>query len=418
MVDCRSDFPIFDTHPDLIYLDSAATTQKPRPVIAAVSQWYAKECAPVHRGMYTLAEAATAGYEAARRTVADFIHAKSEKEIVFTKNTTEAINLVAGSIDAWLSSGKTISIAGERIDPWKEGDSILLSLAEHHSNILPWRQLAAKHKLNLEYVRLTETGELDRGDLASKVSQRTRLVALSLCSNVLGSVTSMDEVTPLLSRQGSRPWVVLDAAQAIPHFPVDVIQLQADFLAFSAHKMYGPSGCGVLFARLPFLEAIPPYQRGGNMISQVTMSDESWAPPPHKFEAGTPNCEGVIGLQAAISYLESLGGMEEIARHTAEIATYLRLKLSQLPSLTVLGQPNPRSGIVSFTCEGVHPHDLASLLSQEGVAIRAGHHCTGPLHQWLRIPASNRASLGVYSTIADIDRFAEALTQVIPIATR
>jgi cysteine desulfurase/selenocysteine lyase len=228
----------------------------------------------------------------------------------------------------------------------------------------------------------------------------------------------MDEVTPLLSRQGSRPWVVLDAAQAIPHFPVDVIQLQADFLAFSAHKMYGPSGCGVLFARLPFLEAIPPYQRGGNMISQVTMSDESWAPPPHKFEAGTPNCEGVIGLQAAISYLESLGGMEEIARHTAEIATYLRLKLSQLPSLTVLGQPNPRSGIVSFTCEGVHPHDLASLLSQEGVAIRAGHHCTGPLHQWLRIPASNRASLGVYSTIADIDRFAEALTQVIPIATR
>lgn len=395
MTDYRSHFPIFSANPDLVYLDSAATAQKPSAVIEAVDSFYRTSYATIHRGLYPLSLEASAQYEATRETVASFLGGTAQ-EIVFTSGATESLNLLAHSLP----------------QTWEAGDEIILSLAEHHANLVPWQEAARRHGLHLIFLPLTETGEIDLQTLPALLSERTKAVALTHCSNVLGSITPIARVKKILDQQGSQALLIVDASQSIPHFPVNVQELGADFLVFSSHKLYGPSGVGVLWGREELLAQLPPYQTGGDMVQTVTTNGATWNPAPSLLEAGTPNIEGAIGLKAAVEFLQEIG-MGQVGEHTKFLAQQALTGLKEITQVTIIGSPDPRSGIISFVVKGIHPHDIAELLGAQQICIRAGHHCAAPLHQHLEISASNRMSIGLYTTAQDIERFLAALKTII-----
>ncbi|OAI42066.1 cysteine desulfurase [bacterium SCGC AG-212-C10] len=394
----RADFPILreqiNGHP-LVYLDSAATTQKPRQVIEALVRYYETTNANIHRGIHTLAVRATEEYEGVRAKVARFIGAGEPESVVFTRNTTESINLVA---HAW---------GGGNIH---EGDEIVLSLMEHHSNIVPWQLLARRTGARLRFAPITPEGTLDLDGLRALVGAKTKLVAVTHVSNVLGAINPVAEIARIAHTAGAL--VLVDGAQSAPHQPVDVAALGCDFFAFSAHKMLGPTGVGVLWARPELLAAMDPFLGGGDMISVVRQDASTWADLPHKFEAGTPNIADVIAFGAAIDYLEALG-MDAIRDHERAITAYALDALDRLPDITTFGprELDVRGGVVSFTMESIHPHDVSAVLDAYGVAIRAGHHCAQLLMRELNVPATNRASFYIYTTKAEIDALVAALNE-------
>ena len=392
----RHDFPALSQRmhgKPLVYLDSAATSQKPRQVIAAVTRHYEKDNANVHRAIYELGERATEAYESARRKVAGFINANNWRSIVFTKGATEGINLVAY---AW---------GRHNLRP---GDEILITEMEHHSNIIPWQLLARDTGATLRYIPIADDYTLDLENLPQYITGRTRIVAVVHKSNVFGTVNPVIDIVQQAREVGAL--VLVDGAQSVPHFPVDVQALGADFLAFSGHKMLGPTGVGVLYAKTDLLETMEPFLGGGEMISMVNMQGATWNQIPWKFEAGTPNIAQAVGLGAAIDYLNNLG-MDRIARYGDQLTLYARQVLSRIPSLTIYGHAPTSSSALPFNVEGVHPHDLAQLLDQEGIAVRAGHHCAQPLMRRLGVAATTRASFYFYNTPDEIDCLAEGIEQ-------
>jgi cysteine desulfurase/selenocysteine lyase len=389
-LDVVADFPAIPA--GWHYLDSAVSAQKPRMVIDAIERGYAQDYAAVHRGVYQRSADMTLAYEAARKRVAEFINGKPE-EIVFVRGATEAINLVAHS---W---------AGEQL---KAGDRILLSTLEHHSNIVPWQLVAERIGVEIDVVPLTEDGRIDLDAMAAMITPAHKLVALGHVSNVLGSVLDAKRATEIAHSVGAK--ILLDGCQAVPRMPVDVAEIGCDFYVFSGHKLYGPTGIGVLWGRYDLLDAMPPYQGGGSMIDRVTFAKTTYAPAPGRFEAGTPHIVGVIGLHAAIEYVESVG-LERIHAHETALVAAARERLSRINSVRLFG-PEDSAGIVSFVVEGVHPHDVATILDESRVAIRAGHHCAQPLMEALGVPATARASFGVYSSMADVEALGEAVERV------
>ena len=394
-----NDFPILsrEVHPGvpLVYLDSAATSQKPASVIAAMDEYYRRTNANIHRGIHVLAEEATAKYEDARQKVARFINAHSEREIIFTRNTTEAINLVAYT---WARANL------------KSGDLVILTEMEHHSNLVPWQILAAERGIRLEFIPVTDEGLLDLDAYRQLLMQDPRLVSFMHMSNVLGTINPAREIVRMAHAAGAV--ALVDGAQSVPHFAVDVQDLDADFLAFSGHKMLGPTGIGVLYGKEALLNAMPPFLGGGDMIKKVMLRSFSANSLPHKFEAGTPAIAEGIGLGAAVDYLARIG-MERIAAYEHELTAYALERLSEVSGLTVIGpRAELRGGVAAFTLADIHPHDVSQLLDREGLAVRAGHHCAMPLHQRFNLPATTRASLYLYNTRADIDRLAGALERV------
>lgn len=392
----RDDFPILQTemngHP-LAYLDSAATTQKPVQVLDAMDRYYRTQNANVHRGAYTLAAAATEAYEAARSKVASFINAADPAEVVFTRGTTTGINAVA------------IGWGLYRLGP---GDRILLTMLEHHANVVPW-QLVARHTgAELVYLPLTEDYRIDTSALDGLLDERVAVIGFSGMSNVLGSIGPVAEMVEAARSVGAI--TVLDAAQMVPHMPVDVQSMGIDFVSFGAHKMLGPTGIGALWAPMERLEQLEPAEGGGEMIREVGLHESTWAEIPHRFEAGTPPIAEAIGFGAAVDYLSAVG-MAAVRDHEMEITSYALDRLSEIPDLEVYGPAAvaDRGGAVSFTLADVHPHDVATILDQDGIAVRAGHHCTRPLHRLLDTPATARASFYVYSTGEEVDRLVEAL---------
>ncbi len=393
----RDDFPLLaratlDARP-LVYLDSAATSQKPTIVIAALDNYYRHRNANVHRGVYHLSEAATEQYEAARQLVATFINAPSPREIIFVRNTTEAINLVA---QTWGRS--TIG----------EGDLIVLSTMEHHSNIVPWQMLAAERGAQLAYVPLTDDHHLDMAAFAVLMQREPKLVAVTHVSNALGTINDVAAMAHQARAAGAT--VLVDAAQSVPHLAIDVQALGVDFLAFSGHKMLGPMAAGVLYGKRALLEEMPPFLVGGSMIRKVGLTESTWAEVPAKFEAGTPAVGDAIGLGVAINYLTKLG-MDRVLAHEQAIVAYALERLTEIPGITIYGPKNPahRGGVVSFSLDDIHPHDVASILDEQNVAVRAGHHCAQPLMDCLGEVATTRASFYVYNTNADVDRLVDAL---------
>jgi len=399
----RTDFPILCrlVHDQpLVFLDSAASSQKPVAVLEAMEAAYRDCYANVHRGVYSLSEEATARYEAARDKVASFIHATSREEVVFTRNTTEAINLVAYT---W---GRA---------HLGRGDRILLTEMEHHSNIVPWQLLAQETGAGLVYLPVTDDGLLQMERL-DDLLDGVKLVAFTMMSNVLGTITPARQIVEKAQAAGAV--VLVDGAQGVPHLPVDVQELGCDFLAFSAHKMCGPTGIGVLYGRRELLEAMPPFLGGGDMIRRVELYRSTWNDLPWKFEAGTPAIVEGIGLGAAVDYLQGLG-MDAVAAHEREMVAYAMERLGALEGLRIVGPPaDRRGGVISFTFRGIHPHDLAHLLDLEGVAVRAGHHCAQPLHKRLGLSATARASFYIYNTAGDADRLAEALEKAAAVMGR
>ncbi len=394
----RADFPAVEREihsgVSLVYLDSAATAMKPLPVIQAVQEYDSEYSASVHRGLHTLSERATQAYESARERIARFVGAADPACIVFTRGTTESINLVA---ESW---------GGTFLGP---GDEVLLTLLEHHSNLVPWQMLARKRGLTLKFVDVTDDGRLDLESFDRQFSDRVRLVAITATSNVLGTIPPLDQIAARVRDCGAK--LLVDAAQGVVHRPIDVTAPSVDFLTFSAHKLYGPTGLGVLYARREHLEAMPPMLGGGNMVLRVDLEGADWNEIPWKFEAGTPPIAQAIGLGAAIDYLGRFD-RSALSAHEEALTHYAWRILSELEGVRLLG-PDPhnvgRAGILSFLVEGIHPHDLAQLLDRDGVAIRAGHHCAMPLHHRLGLPASARASLALYNNAADIDRLAVAI---------
>ena len=382
----KADFPglVTDSGEVWHYLDTAASAQKPQAVVDAMANALGRDYATVHRGVYGRSAQMTLGYEAARRRVAQFIGAQTEDEIVFVRGATEAINLVAAT---W---GMT------RIG---EGDRIVLSQLEHHSNIVPWQMLAERTGAEIEVCPLTADGRIDLGALEAMLTPRTKMVALAHVSNVLGSVLEARQAADLAHSVGAK--ILLDGCQAAPRMALDMAALDCDFYAFSGHKLYGPTGIGVLWAREELLETMPPYQGGGAMIDKVAFDGTTYAPPPQRFEAGTPMITEAIALHAAIDYVDALGP-DRLFQHEARLARQLRDELRKLNAVTLFG-PDESAGIVSFALDGVHPHDLGTILDEENVAIRAGHHCAQPLMEHLGVPATARASFGLYSDESDID---------------
>lgn len=401
----RADFPILsrEVHgKPLVFLDSAASSQKPQAVLDAMRRFAATSYANIHRGAYTLSEEATRGYERARKTIARFINARSAREVVFTRNATEAINLVART---WVDANL------------KPGDVILATEMEHHSNIVPWQLAAARTGAKVLYVPVTDDGELDIAAFDLLLEERKpRLVAVTQMSNVLGTLPPVAEIVTKAHAVGAL--VLVDGAQSVPHLNVDVRALDCDFLAFSGHKMLGPSGVGILWGRAEILEAMPPFMGGGDMIREVTLDGSTWNDLPWKFEAGTPAIVQAIGLGAAVEYLNALG-MDRVHAHERALTTYAMERLAVIPGLTIYGPPaERRGGVVSFTLGDIHAHDLATLLDSEGVAVRAGHHCAQPLMERDHIPATARASVYVYTMRAEIDALASALERAMTIFAR
>jgi cysteine desulfurase/selenocysteine lyase len=387
----RREFPILgrEIHAKpMAFLDSAASSQKPARVIAKLDDYYRRYNANVHRGVYTLSEEATLAYEEARETIAAFIGAKQAQELIFTRNTTEAINLVAY---AW---------GGAHI---KAGDHILLSMMEHHSNIVPWQMLAQRTGAVLDYLPLDQEGRLQLDQLDSLLTEQTKLVAITHQSNVLGTINPIGELAKRAHGVGAK--ILVDGAQSVPHMPINVQELGIDFLAFSGHKMCGPTGIGALWGRRELLQAMPPFLGGGSMIEIVELDSSTYAEIPARFEAGTPAIGEAIALAEAVRFLSELG-MEAVHKHEQQLTAYLLERLSEVAGLRIYGPRdlNERGGAVAFTLDDVHPHDVAAILDGEGVAVRAGHHCAQPLHRLLDIPASVRASVYVYNTPADIDQ--------------
>lgn len=395
----RADFPILsrEVRPGktLIYLDSTATSQKPIQVIEAMDRFYRMSNANIHRGIHTTAEEATAAYEAARQKVANFINATPVESVIFTRNTTESINLVA---QTW---GRV------NLNP---GDVILLTEMEHHSNLVPWQMLAAEKNLRLEFVPVTPSGQMDLDAYRSLLMLHPRLVGFTHMSNVLGTINPAAEMIRLAHQAGAL--VLLDAAQSVPHIPVDVQALDADFFVFSAHKMCGPTGIGVLQGRIELLDSMPPFLGGGDMIKKVKLRSFIPNELPHKFEAGTPAIAEAVGLGAAVDYLSQIG-MSAVAHHEHELIAYALERLEEVPGVRVFGpSAEHKGGVASFTFHGVHPHDVAQILDSEGVAVRAGHHCAMPLHEKFNLPATTRASFYLYNTVSEVDRMIEALYRV------
>ncbi len=393
----RRDFPILaqEVRPGvkLVYLDSTATSQKPRQVIEAVDHYYREQNANVHRGIYQLSEAATDAYEEARKKIRAFINAASWREIVFTRNTTESINLVA---QTW---GRV------NLGP---DDAVLISEMEHHSNIVPWQLLAQEKGFDLLVVPVRDDGLLDMDTFDRFLQEHpVKLVAITHMSNVLGTINPIERI--IRDAHSAGALVLVDGAQSVPHLPVDVQALDADFLAFSGHKMLGPTGVGVLYGRRSLLEAMPPFLGGGDMIRRVRFGGSEWNELPYKFEAGTPGIAQAVGLGAAVDYLSAVG-MDRIHAYEQEIAAYALERLAEVPGLTVYGPDASRKGAVAaFTMDGMHPHDIAQLLDAEGVAVRAGHHCAMPLHERFGLVATTRASFYLYNTMQEVDALIEAL---------
>jgi cysteine desulfurase/selenocysteine lyase len=378
----------------LVYLDNAATTQKPRVVIDRVTRFYVEENANVHRGVHGLGERATAVFEEARATIGRFVNARRAEEIVLVRGTTEAINLVAGTYGR--------SRVGH-------GDEVVISTMEHHSNIVPWQILCEQQGARLRIIPITDAGELDLDAYATLLTDRTRIVSVVHVSNVLGTVTPVREIVRIAHQRGIP--VLVDGAQAVAHGAVDVQALGCHFYAFSGHKMFGPTGVGVLYGTSALLESMPPYQSGGDMIRSVSFEQTQYDVPPHRFEAGTPDIAGAVGLAAAIDYLAGIG-FERIVRFEQDLLEYATAALSRLPGVRVIGTAASKAGVLSFVLEGVHPHDVGTILDREGVAIRTGHHCCQPLMDRLGLPATSRASLALYNTRDDIDALVAALQKV------
>ena len=392
----RADFPILSQqihgYP-LAYLDNGASSQKPHVVIDAVEQFYRHDYANVHRGIHTLSEHATAAYEQARRTVQRFINARSHQEIIFVRGTTEAINLVAQSY------------ARPRLQP---GDEILITTMEHHSNIVPWQLVCEQTGAQLKVVPINEQGELDVKALEALLNERTRLLAVTHISNVLGTINPIKQITTIAHQAGVP--VLVDGAQAAPHTVIDVQAHDCDFYAFSGHKMYGPTGIGILYGKEELLDQMPPYQGGGDMILSVSFEKTTYNQLPYKFEAGTPHIAGAVGLGVAVDYLNAVG-LDRIANYERELLNYGHEQLSAVEGIRIIGTAKEKASIISFTLEGVHPHDIATVLDQQGIAVRAGHHCAMPLMQHFGLPATTRASFALYNTREEIDRLAEGLNQ-------
>ena len=394
----RADFPALhqSVHgKPLVYLDSAATSQKPQAVIAAVLNFYRADNANVHRGVHALSERATAAYEGARVKVQHFLGAGKAKEIIFVKGTTDGINLVAHSF------------VRPRL---KEGDEILITAMEHHSNIVPWQLLCEEKGANLKVAPINGAGELSVGELEALLGPRTRLLALSHVSNALGTINPVRRIVELAHRRGVP--VLIDGAQAAPHLPIDVQAIDCDFYTFSAHKAFGPTGIGALYGKEKWLEQMPPYQGGGDMILSVTFEKTIFNALPYKFEAGTPNIEGAIGLGAAIEYVEGLGPPEPRVAFERELLAYGTRVLSQIPGLRLIGTAADKAGVLSFTLDDVHPHDVGTILDGEGIAVRTGHHCAQPLMQRYGVDATVRASLAFYNTREELDRLGRAVEKV------
>ena len=390
----RKDFPILDqivNDEPLVYLDNAATTQKPKAVLEAVNRYYREDNANVHRGVHTLAERATASYEAARETVRRFINASSTKEVLFTRGTTTGLNWIGRFAEEIL----------------EEGDEVLISIMEHHSNIIPWQEACRKTGAKLVYAYLKD-GDLDLEDFREKLTDRTKFVSITHASNVLGVINPIQEIAQLAHEKGAI--MVVDGAQSVPHMKIDVQKLDADFFVFSGHKMAGPTGIGVLYGKEHYLNQMSPVEFGGEMIDFVYEQSATWKELPWKFEAGTPNMAGAIGLAAAIDYLEAIG-MDAIEHHEQDLIAYVFPKLQAIEGLKIYGSQDlaKRSGVISFNLGDLHPHDLATALDYEGVAVRAGHHCAQPLIQYLEVPATARASFYLYNTKEDCDKLVEAL---------
>ena len=389
----KRDFPVFANNPGLVFLDSAASSQKPRAVTRAMTRYYEHDHANVHRGAYALSTRATEAYETARRQMARFLGAETD-EIVFVRNATEALNLVA---HAW------------GLGHLREGDEILVTEMEHHANLVPWQLVAARTGARLKAVPLTDEGRLDLDAFETLLSERTRVFAVTQMSNVLGTVNPVAELAAAARERGAL--VVVDGAQAAPHLPVRVRELNADFYALSGHKMLGPTGAGVLWGRREVLRDLPPFLGGGSMIEEVTLERSTYAPPPQRFEAGTPAIAEAIGLGAAAEYLMRLG-MENVWAHDRALLGYALERLAEVPDLRLYGPEGPdRGGVIAFNLGSLHPHDLATALDERGVAVRTGHHCAQPLHRRLGVPATARASFYVYNTTADADRLVEALLE-------
>jgi cysteine desulfurase / selenocysteine lyase len=397
----REDFPILHRRIGenrLVYLDNGASSQKPEAVIQVLDDYYRRYNANVHRGVHTLSEEATAAFEQARIKVARFINAPSDKQIIFTRGTTEGINLVAQS---W---GRA------NLGP---GDEVVITEMEHHSNIVPWQIMRDQLGFTLRYIPMTEDGLLDLSDLETLINSKTRMVSFIHVSNVLGTVNPVATLVEAARRVGAK--VLLDGAQSVPHMPVDVQALDVDFLVFSSHKMCGPTGVGVLYGKRELLEAMPPWMGGGDMIREVKMEASKWNTVPYKFEAGTPAIAEVIGLGAAVDYLSQVG-MEWIQQHEQDLVAYAYEQLSRVEGLKILGPPPAhRSGLVAFTLGDIHPHDLSAVLDRDGVAVRAGHHCAQPVHDHFGLAASTRASFYLYNTHDDVDRLAAGLERAITI---
>jgi cysteine desulfurase/selenocysteine lyase len=394
----RKDFPVLQTSmrgKPLVYLDTANTAQKPRQVIDAISDFYSFHYSNIHRAVYELSEVATRLHDEARDKVRRLLGAAESREIVFTRNATEAINLVAASYGR--------SHVGV-------GDEVLITTMEHHANIVPWQQLCLEKGAQLRVAPIDDRGELLLDDFEKLLSPRTKIVGVVEVSNALGSVNPVREIIRLAHANGTP--VLVDGAQAVPRFPVDVAELGCDFYVFSGHKLYGPSGVGALYGRAELLEAMPPYQTGGDMILSVSFAKTVFNEIPHKFEAGTPDLAGAVGLGAAIDYVTDLG-LDRIARHEEALLAYGSQLLSEIPEVRMIGTARRRSGVLSFVVDGVHPHDVGTILDQEGIAVRAGHHCAQPVMERFGLPATVRASLGLYSDRSDLERLSDGLRKVV-----
>ena len=395
----RKDFPILQRETRdgvrVVYLDSTATSQKPQQVIDAMNNYYQRSNANIHRGVHTLAEEATSLYEGAREKIAKFINAKSSRDIIYTRNTTESITLVAYS---WARANL------------KSGDLVILTEMEHHSNLVPWHMLQAEKNIELDFIPVTENGLLDLDIYKSLLDRAPKLVSFTHMSNVLGTINPVQEMIQMAHQVGAI--VLIDGAQSVPHLTVDVQKLDADFYAFSAHKMCGPTGIGILYGKSALLESMPPFLGGGDMIKEVKLKSFRANTLPHKFEAGTPAIAEAVGFGAAVDYLSSIG-MENIAAHEHQITEYALERLEEIPGLKLFGpSADKKGGVAAFTLDGIHPHDVAQILDKDGIAVRAGHHCAQPLHEKFGIPATSRASFYMYSTKEEVDLLVNGLYKV------
>ena len=394
----RTDFPVLNqkiNNRGIVYLDSAASSLKPDSVIQAINRYYSQYGVNIFRGVYSLSEKATRDYEKARTLIADFIGSSDSREIIFTRNATEAINLVA---ESWGS-----------LNLYK-GDNVVSTVMEHHANIVPWQQITAKKKADLRFIDITGEGFLNLSGLEKIIDKKTKIAVFTYVSNVLGTINPVTDIISKIKHINPRTLILIDTAQAVPHMSVNVSGLGADFIVFSGHKMLGPTGIGVLWSRFSLLDNMPPYQTGGDMIREVYLDHTVFNDLPHKFEAGTPNIAGAIGLGAAVSYLQSTG-MDKIRKHEQDLTAYALSRLSGIKNFKFYGPSDAgeRGGVIAFNIKGIHPHDLSTLLDQDNVCIRSGHHCAMPLHRKLNIPASCRASFYIYNSLRDIDKLVEGI---------